>query len=788
MTDYGCKFRGHMYIYPDFLATKTAIGKYLLRYCTYFPNSKKSIYDFSGKDCCYIIPICHLAKRLGVSYSLMNLLDCLMENQLIPEGVENEESIYKELMRNWKQVRDYLFRSINTIAFDGDYYWKQSRDLDAKDCEKFKESKYKGKIMINKNNNEFQAAQKLENFVKNCLIFIDTCSLMHEHSSDFWNHIVPLLQKYDKSIIIPFRCVQELQKHKQSGDQNKVDQAQRALDKLGRLQRVDKVIKLFGNKEDNFADNVFLTQFERLRLRHHLLLITQDHKLAEEILQKNNSVACKGKLIQVSQINRYGYLSPIIFKNIERTLTPAETAIPSEEIFPLGNSDKIRYGCAEPIQVSHVPEEGDQVLCNGKCIDLRERIGGGGEGNIYETNTPFVAKIYKQEKITKDKKEKLELMVSRKIQYEGVCFPVGIVNNLENEFVGCLIPKAKGKQLQTSIFIKPLFQKYFPGWKKRDTVELCITILKKIKYLNDRNIIIGDINPANILVVSPKEVYFVDTDSYQVGDFPCPVGTVNYTAPEIQKRNFSSFFRSKGNERFAIATLLFMIMVPGKPPYSQQGGADPISNIINMDFSYPFGERSNGKIPDGPWRFIWSHLTYDLKGAFYNTFKKGGRYSLENSRLSPDDWLHLFNEYLYLLDSGKYGQQDKMSEELFPTRFKKSKNITYSRCRLCGQEYDIMHMKNGICQHCLNDGEVYKCSQCNKVMFYSNYEKYIKGKPKYKICHDCWQHGQEIWKRVCCKDCGRYFNITNAEFNYFSSKGLDIPKRCPECRKKRNMY
>ena len=42
-------------------------------------------------------------------------------------------------------------------------------------------------------------------------------------------------------------------------------------------------------------------------------------------------------------------------------------------------------------------------------------------------------------------------------------------------------------------------------------------------YLHERNIIMGDINALNILVVSPTEVYFVDTDSYQIEEFPCPV-------------------------------------------------------------------------------------------------------------------------------------------------------------------------------------------------------------------------------------------------------------------------
>ena len=41
-----------------------------------------------------------------------------------------------------------------------------------------------------------------------------------------------------------------------------------------------------------------------------------------------------------------------------------------------------------------------------------------------------------------------------------------------------------------------------------------------------------------------------------------------------------------------------------------------------MDFSYPFGDSSNKKTPDGPWRYIWSHLTYDLKKVFYNTLEK----------------------------------------------------------------------------------------------------------------------------------------------------------------------
>ena len=66
----------------------------------------------------------------------------------------------------------------------------------------------------------------------------------------------------------------------------------------------------------------------------------------------------------------------------------------------------------------------------------------------------------------------------------------------------------------------------------------------------------GDLNPTNIMVKFSEKVFFVDTDSYQIEDFPCPVGTPDYTAPEIQNRKKYDFLRSIGNENFAVATLL----------------------------------------------------------------------------------------------------------------------------------------------------------------------------------------------------------------------------------------
>jgi hypothetical protein len=270
-----------------------------------------------------------------------------------------------------------------------------------------------------------------------------------------------------------------------------------------------------------------------------------------------------------------------------------------------------------------------------------------------------------------------------------------------------------------------------------------------------------------------------------------------------------------------VATLLFMIQMPGKAPYAQQGGGDPIANIKGMNFSYPLGDQGSSQTPDGPWRFIWSHLTYDIKKAFYHTFRSGGDYSTESTRLNADDWLKLFRYYLRLLDEGKLAKQDPMSEELFPVRHKLNPNVSYANCRVCGQPTNEKSLREGICRTCAEDGEVVDCKLCRKEFIFTNYDRYIKKHVNVGICPECMEGGEPVACKSCgktfifsnylkyvkkepiptecracadprnkvaltlrCVDCGQMFTMTNGEVEYFNAKGMAIPKRCKECRGK----
>lgn len=622
------------------------------------------------------------------------------------------------------------------------------------------------------------AIEQLVGYVDRYRIFIDTCSLMeYPFVEAFWQHIIPILQRTKKKIFLPYKCWLELKKH--SCDQTNPERAhdaKRAMETVKRYQ-TDGYISIKSDKwetDGTFADNTFKTVFTMYRDRYDLLLITQDNKLAKETLDLNNSQAVYGKKVAAKRINKYGFLSHYDWEenNSLKAYTvngnSSTSRMSSNEAFRL--CTKVSNISSDTIHLSYVPKENDAVLAKTGQIRLGKQIAYGGEGTVYETNTQYVAKIYHDGKLTHRKYEKLKRLVEKQLSCEGICFPVSGLYNQNQEFVGYLMPKAKGKELQRSIFIKPLFLKQFPNWKKKDLVKLCITILEKMQYLHERNIIMGDINAGNILVQSPDKVYFVDTDSYQIEDLPCPVGIVTFTPPELQGKEYKTFLRTMGNEYFAVATLLFMLMLPGKSPYAQQGGEDPATNIKNMDFSYPFEDKSNQKTPDGLWGFIWSHLSYKLKEAFWHTFHKDGRYSSKSTRLPVAEWIKLFNQYYYELTEGNMLKNDEMSGELFPTRLKKNPNATYIICKLCNQEIDEKFSKNGICFNCQKDNYT-ECKQCARRVFKSELKK--------GLCKSC-----QPYATITCTACGKKFTITNGEKEYYDKKNLELPKRCKECRDK----
>lgn len=505
---------------------------------------------------------------------------------------------------------------------------------------------------------------KFKKLINNCKIYIDTSSLLNFAFERWLDRYLPVLKQQNNYLIILPKVYDELKLNMQNDDLNLASITKNVVQRL--LDLENKNLIKFEQSDIEKTSASYFNDFFKDKKDQNCLLITNDYDVYK-------SIDCD---IKISRINKSSDMSKFRHDDISkidpRVLRLNQSAFKAAKAI-ISSDDAVN-------KISKIPAVGSTVYDdNGNKISILSEISAGGEGIIYSTNTEYVAKIYKKEHNTQHKFQKLKLMLGTSFDCTGVCYPTSLIynTNSKSEFVGYLMPKASGEELQKSVFIKPLFEIKYKSWNRIDLVELLVNILHKIVYLHSKNIIIGDINPANILFVSPREIYFVDTDSYQVGPFPCPVGTVNFTAPEIQGIHYGDFLRTMEHENFAVATLCFMIMMTGKTPYSHQGGSDPAHNIKKMLFPYRFEGNVTNEVPDGMWKYIWSHLPYKVKEGFYNTFSRDGSCSRPDKRLSSSEWLDIFKYYLKLFRRGNLQEQDSMSIAIWPTRSKKVINKNF---------------------------------------------------------------------------------------------------------------
>lgn len=636
---------------------------------------------------------------------------------------------------------------------------------------------------------EALARESLDRTLADTITIIDTCSCLSEHFPEFIKNATPCLIRHRTKLYIPYKCVQELIKHSSSRtDEKLAEKAHHALTLIYTLNSQGH-FEVRGKDSDSFADSSILQNLLRHKERYDLTLITQDVNLSKDALKLNStgSVNSHGHSIAVKKLNRYGFLTT--FKE-----NPTDSYTPT----PFTVSASLYSGSCDCDTVTETYDKGSVLYTKRGAetvtLKLGDFIADGGEGTVYDvtvgdgTGLPAVIKIFKPGEVGDKKpfysRKKVELLINSGVRNPAICFPEAIAYNNAGKKVGYIMPKAKGVTLHRLLLSKQSINKAFPGATKKEMVQLCISIINAVKYLHDRNIIIGDLQWDNILVESPTKITVIDTDSFQLNEFPCPVGKVVFTPPERQNMAYGSYLRTFSDDLFALATLLFIIMIPGKFPYDMRGGEDVQGNILAGDFSYPYGDKTNGLVPMGNWRFCWSHLPRELKAAFYGTFRRDADHYLPEKRIPAKEWLAIFKNYLNRIDNGEIGKIDTMSLDLFPVRLKHQKGVEYVRCKDCGIEYskDIIERGHGYCPRCLLNGDEYECAECGTPMVHTRKEQ-LEGRPKHPTCPNCFEKNKAPYEYRICPNDNRQFCITIGEQKFLTSKGLPLYKFCSDCRR-----
>jgi rRNA-processing protein FCF1/serine/threonine protein kinase len=484
-------------------------------------------------------------------------------------------------------------------------------------------------------------------------VLLDTCFALRHGFEHFVQEYADVFRNHP--ILVPKRVLDELRvlAKKRPSISERAEQTLAFLRHCRQRGLVD--VRYESCDEDRPADQVISRVVEQHVGRRNLLVLTNDKKLAEWILHKKKS-ECYRLNTSLLVVCMHGSRRQVRILENEADLGNGKGAIPvhRHSAAPRGGLRAFREvtdlapNLETPISCSQPIGKGSSVVARDQTrVQLGEEIARGGEGIVFRTDQRgIVCKIYHPEKLTIGKKEKIELMTTRALPDPTICWPIQPVYDTTGVFRGFSMPEAKGEPLARSLFYPTQWLVKHPNWTRRESVRLALTILQKINLLHSLNVLLGDINPMNILVVDENTVYFVDCDSYQVEGYPCPVGFVNFVAPEIQGFDFRTFLRTKEHELFAIATLLFMIMVPGKSPYSHQGGGDGAENIRKGHFPYPLGDKHAEGVAVGPWRFCWSHLSRRLKEAFYQSFHADHR---AERRIPVQRWIRLFEEYERIL-------------------------------------------------------------------------------------------------------------------------------------------
>lgn len=291
----------------------------------------------------------------------------------------------------------------------------------------------------------------------------------------------------------------------------------------------------------------------------------------------------------------------------------------------------------------------------GKPRQIGLELARGGQATVYRVpgSPPMLAKIYPGP-LNDDTRAKIDWMIAHHPPLNGVvsghvpvAWPTELLWDSKRNPVGFLMPQA--------VDAVPILKASNPRTRRRELPSFDLRYLYRtarnlavaVNAVHENGYVIGDLNESNILITRRALVTIIDTDSFQVTAngrvFHCPVGKVEFTAPELQGASFEHVLRTRAHDHFALAVMLFQLTMNGNHPYRSiwTGTSDPPSlgeKIALGCFPYAPAKRHPVLPPnDQP---SLSILYPQLESLFQRAFVQGHRSPIQ--RPSAQEWADAF--------------------------------------------------------------------------------------------------------------------------------------------------
>jgi WD40 repeat protein/serine/threonine protein kinase len=291
----------------------------------------------------------------------------------------------------------------------------------------------------------------------------------------------------------------------------------------------------------------------------------------------------------------------------------------------------------------------------GRIFDLHEPFRSGGEGAIYEVpHYPnLVAKVYHAQRRTPERIAKLQIMVAHPpvnptehLNHPSIAWPTELLRDTAtNQLVGFVMPRVRQMLPLSEVYNPRARRRQLPLFNYRYLVNTARNLCAAVQAVHQAGYVIGDLNESNVLVSDQTLVTLVDADSFQVRDpetgvvYRSLVGKPEYTPPELQGCSFADVDRSPEHDAFALAVLIFRLLMEGFHPfdgvYGGRGEPPELGARIRQGY-FPYA-RSRTGIEPSPLAPPFEMLHPDLQALFVRCFEEGHRNRSVRPRV--EDWL-----------------------------------------------------------------------------------------------------------------------------------------------------
>lgn len=292
----------------------------------------------------------------------------------------------------------------------------------------------------------------------------------------------------------------------------------------------------------------------------------------------------------------------------------------------------------------------------GEALELGEQLGApGGEGTTFRLihDPSLCAKIYHStaaaERLT-EVRRKLDVMVAappadptlKQYKVHAFAWPRQLLfsDQTRQNLCGFTMPALDLKQCApASAYID--FTGRRTSWT--GTWEHLLTAARNlasaVEAVHRRQHVIGDLNDRNIFISSQGLVSLIDCDSFQITDsttgevFRCNVAMDEYQPPE-----YANAGASPATDYFALAVLLFRLLMQGTHPYAARGQAVEEAGSSREKIQlgkFPY-QNTEADIEPPPHALPFEILPNALRQLFLRCFREGNRNPL--ARPSASEW------------------------------------------------------------------------------------------------------------------------------------------------------